>query len=187
MVVKTQELPPITRLEQATLSLPPNVIERKPPEEFLLLTENELPWINGQHRIQLELMTLAESDRLKFYCADLLALSPPVGHPKLIKAREKLARDHHLKEIDRMFFTTMPGFVRNGHDRNIKTVESPVTKKPGRGGRQIYYRGDKQGLRVYFMRFDNRGNIPVIIRIAVADKSNERDVYRVISTEERTI
>lgn len=93
----------------------------------------------------------------------------------LTKAAQQL--DEHRKTIaDALLYTHIPEVVRQNYSNHVSVLINQVSDKP------IFYFANKGGQRVYFMRFQS-GDLPVIIRIAICDKSNQIAVLGELTDE----
>lgn len=155
--------------------LPYGVRERVASPQELLLTREEIPWLEqAEVKVPLELMTLDTTNGEKFLYGDF------IHGKRLLKAMSQM-REGELRSADTALFVQLSELIQKGRAPDVEKVHNHVT------GREILETGNQAGQRVYFMRFDRLQGIPVIIRIAVANKDRMIQVFRVISTESQRL
>lgn len=137
-----------------------------------------LPWLPTrtkegrpilEHRLQLTEIVLSGGTR--FYLGSLIA------GDELVEAANSLDK-HRSQIVNKMFYAHLPGFLRK--DPVAKRLDDAVTKEP------IYYFSNKGGQRVYFIGSGEKQGKPVIIRIAVCDKSEQAGVLGVLTINNQT-
>lgn len=148
----------------------PPATEVKPANQQLLLTRNQIPWLERQDiSIPLELMTFKGTSSERFLFADF------IHGRKLTEAAAHLVEQRGVS-IDSLTFTHLtPEFLKSGRHPYIKLIHDPVTNKP------IYCIYNPSGPRVYIMRRNEIQGFPVIIRIAACDKERQIQVLTTIS------
>lgn len=137
----------------------------------ITLTRKELPWLRKAEEIRLALVTLSDTVEKKFYFGSAIK-------EKLIAPAEALTADQN-RHADTLLYTYLPDFVRRKLDL-VSRLSNPVTNYP------IYYLGNTQGLRVYFVESGKIEGLPVILRIAVCDKAEQDEVLSVLTKSSRS-
>lgn len=133
----------------------------------LELTRGELPWLPEKEQINLVLVR-AGGDGKEFLYGSAIR-----GHA-LRSAADQLD-EHRSQLVNNLFYTHLPDFIE-GRSAHISVLTHERTP------RKIYYVGNPGGQRGYFIRFDNLEGKPVIIRVAVCDKSQQLKVLEVLTT-----
>lgn len=152
--------------------LPSGFKESRISEEKLTVTTKELPWLRKTEKIPLALITLSDTAGQKFYFGSIV-------RGKLAQAAAELTSDQN-RYADSLLYTYLPDFVRRRLDF-ISRLSNRVTINP------IYYVGNDQGQRVYFMESSDKiKEMPVIMRIAVCDKAQQDEVLSVLTTTSRS-
>jgi hypothetical protein len=135
----------------------------------------QVPWLSEQQDIQLA--RFVPQGGREFY------LGHAVRSKKLVKAAQKLD-EHRSTIIDNMFYASLPDYVGTGYSPAVRTVLNSV------GNKNIFYFANPGGQRVYFMRMDEllgpENKTPVIVKVAVCDKSDQVDVLTVLTNKDRT-
>ncbi len=144
-------------IPQGNPNLPSGFKEVVHSDKVLIITKNELPWLKDDEKIPLVKITLTGTNGKTFYYGSCIR-----GH--LVEAAKKLDM-HQSRFCNNLLYSHLPTLIQNGSHPYIKIVSSQVTEKP------IYYFSNIGGNRVYFMRFNEIDGKPVILRIAVCDKS----------------
>ncbi len=104
-------------------------------------------------------------------------LGSAIGKNKdLREIASKLTSTQSRKAQD-AFYARLPEFVNNGYDRQVFTVDLPNTED----GQKIYYVKSSKDLRTYFTMDKDAAGQPVIIRVAVCQKSQEWKVLKVLA------
>lgn len=141
----------------------------------LKITAEELPWLpkvdpdGKQKHFDISLARL----KIQGYHQDVF-LGSLIEGKDLIGAASALD-EKRSRITNNLFYSNIPSFIQEG---KTESVDNERTKKP------IYYFKNNGGQRVYFMKF-TLGGKPVILRIAVCDKSREEDVLTTITTQTR--
>lgn len=161
-------------MDQAS-ELPPGFREVTAADSMMLrVTNQDLPWLKDKDNSAVRLAKVILKNGSGFYLGSAV-------RGKLTGLVENNFR-HNPElnaEANSLFYSRLPGFVGNEWG-DIRTIRHPVSQ------RQIYYVANKGGIRVYFMRFENQGKYPVIVRIAAcANKRQEYDLIRVITTDDK--
>ncbi len=134
----------------------------------------QIPWLEGPRPITLA--RFVPQGGREFY------LGHAVSGKKLLRAAHKLD-DHRSRIIDNMFYAALPSYVESGYNPSIRSVQDQV------GDLKINYLANPGGQRVYFMRMDGilgpENKTPVIVKVAVCDKTDQLDVLMVISETDR--
>lgn len=140
-------------------SLPSGFKEVKHSDTFLHVKRNDMPWLKEDENIPLAKITLSGTDEKTFFYGSCI-------RERLVDATNMLD-EHQSRIANNLLYSHIPPFIQTGSHPYIKRVDDEITEKP------IYCVYNKGGNRVYFMRFDDINKRPVIIRIAVCDKSGE--------------
>jgi hypothetical protein len=135
----------------------------------------QIPWLEGQR--QITLARFVPQGGREFY------LGHAVSGKKLIKAAQKLD-EHRSSLIDNMLYASLPPYTETGFSPVIRGVVDTV------GGLRINYLANPGGQRVYFMRMDDilgsENKTPVIVKVAVCDKTDQADVLSVLTIKDKT-
>lgn len=156
-------------METAVEEKPAGIREVERTDLKIRLSKHDLPWLSEgifePHLVKIKI----GSSQLLFGSA--------IKSPLLVEAAKSL--DAHRSQICNNLLYTHLAQYAEGYNPHVKVVEDTRTRQP------IFYVSNKGGQRVYFMRFGNIDNMPVIIKIAVCDKSRQTDVLSVITTNSR--
>src|SRR3989338_4680570 len=162
----------VTEIRPKPADLPSGIKERVVFNQQLLLTRDQIPWLEQKDiRIPLELITVEGTSGERYLYADFIH-----GRSLVDAARQLI---DNRGNIDDLFFSHMPSFLKYGRHPYIKMIHEPKTEKP------IYCVYNNDGPRVYFMRYDRLQDIPVIVRIAACDKERQIQVLTTISNWSR--
>lgn len=159
--------------QQAETTLPAGyqevVLSNEPPVQ---ITSRDIPWMGKEEKSDVQLAAVTLEDGRKFYIGNAVR-----GRLRDV-VEEGFGKDKKRNEVaNELFYKRLQAFFQ-GDGSRIGTVQRPSTT------RQIYYVGNREGIRVYFMRLEDRKGIPVIIRIgACAHKNQEGKILKVISDE----
>lgn len=160
--------------QQVEVKLPPAVEgsgkSEGPP---VLITREEMPWLRAGEKREIPLAQVKLMDGTVFLLGNAVR-----GRFQEI-TEESFGRDEKGNQTaNNLLYARISDFLHDRSNHLVHTIQRPVS------GRKIHYVGNKDGVRVYFMRFDDRGELPVIIRIgACANKNQEFKVLKVISTD----
>lgn len=134
----------------------------------------QIPWMEGQR--QITLARFVPQGGREFY------LGHAVSGKKLLRAAQRLD-EHRSTLVDNMFYAALPGYVSTGHSPAVRNVVNSI------GDRRINYFANPGGQRVYFMRMDDllgpENKSPVIVKVAVCDKSDQVEVLSVLTDRSR--
>jgi dipeptidyl aminopeptidase/acylaminoacyl peptidase len=135
----------------------------------------QIPWLEGQR--QITLARFVPQGGREFY------LGHAVSGKKLLRAAEKLG-PYRSSLIDNMFYASLPQYTETGFSPAVRSIVNPV------GDRRINYFANPGGQRVYFIRMDDllgpENKTPVIVKVAVCDKTDQLDVLTTITEGNRT-
>lgn len=136
----------------------------------------QIPWLEGQRSITLA--RFVPQGGREFY------IGHAVSGKRLIRAAEKLG-EHRSGLVDNMFYAALPEYTNNGYSPAVRTVVNSV------GDIRINYLANPGGQRVYFVRADkllgDENRIPVIVKVAVCDKSDQVEVLTVLTNKDRSV
>lgn len=164
-------------MEDTNEGLPSGYKEVKRAETSLEITERDLPWMDKKHldsKTRIKIVPLAyiriEGD-IQFY------LGSAIVNDNLVDAAERLdSQGPKGSEItNKVLYAHLPEYIK-GTTGIADPVDNPRSERP------IYYVGSRQGKRIYFIRFDNKDGVPIILKIAACDKDRQQQVLRVIAT-----
>lgn len=134
----------------------------------------QIPWMDGQR--QITLARFVPQGGREFY------LGHAVSGKKLLRAAQRLD-EHRSTLVDNMFYASLPQYAETGYSPAVRTVLNSV------GERRINYFANPGGQRVYFMRMDDvlgpDNKTPVIVKVAVCDKSDQVEVLTVLTNKDR--
>lgn len=157
----------------ATLELRiPQIFEKTSEGPRKTIYRGDIPWLPGESEI-IKLKKVDFQGHRSCYVASA------VRGRKLTDAASSLNR----KKSDianRLFYGCLPDFISNGYNAHVKRTDKQKTTQP------IFYTGNPDGQRVYFMRLDNLNGIPVILKIAACDKTKQADVMSVIADTDKS-
>lgn len=157
---------PIKKVEESK----PGVKEVVRTRYSLTLTRGELPWLPTEFK-EVNLVKVKYGNVETF-------LGSEISNRDLIDAANQL--DLHRSEIaNNMLHTHLPQFIE-GFNPHVKALDNTRTKQP------IFYLSNAGGQRIYFMRFDNKEGIPVIVKVAVCDKATQANVLLVLTTDSKS-
>jgi len=134
------------------------------------LQRSEVPWLPEEYyEAHLVRMRVGSSQFL---------FGSAIRSQKLIDAANQL--DAHRSQIcNNLIYTHVPSYA-DGYNPHIKLVKKSRAIFP------TFEIGNKGGQRVFFMRLaDNLDNMPVIVKIAVCDKAQEKQVLATITTDSK--
>lgn len=135
----------------------------------------QIPWLEGLRPITLA--KFVPQGGREFY------IGHAVSGKRLIRAAEKLD-EHRSGLIDNMFYAALPQYAETGFSPAVRSVVDSV------GDRRINYFANPGGQRVYFMRMDDilgsENKTPVIVKVAVCDKTDQADVLSVLTIKDKT-
>lgn len=133
-----------------------------------------IPWLEGPRPITLA--RFVPQGGREFY------LGHAVSGKKLLRAAQRLD-EHRSTLVDNMFYAALPEYVSTGHSPAVRNVVNSI------GYRRINYFANPGGQRVYFMRMDDllgpENKSPVIVKVAVCDKSDQVEVLSVLTDRSR--
>lgn len=158
--------------------LPSGFSEIRQAERQLHITQTDIPWLPKAKKEQdINLVHVRLVGGGEFYFGNT------IRDDRLIIAAESLdAGGLNRSQIaNQMLYSRLPTFIRDGHHPGIRPVYNARTEWA------MYEAGNGNGERVFFVRtrLDKLQDIPVIIRVAVCDKSMERVVLGVITTSSK--
>lgn len=160
-----------TSVEITPYDLPHGIKEKVRYFQRLIVGRSEIPWLETDEvKIPLDLMTLATTKGEQFLYGSL------IEGKKLNKASEQMT-DPERRSADDALFVQLSELIQTGQVRDVEMVHNHISRRP------IFETGNKNGQRVYFMRFDRLQGIPVIIRVAVGNKSMMKRIFSVITPE----
>lgn len=160
--------------QQVEVKLPPAVEKSGKSEELpALVTSEEMPWLRAGEKREIPLA------RVKLIDGTVFLLGNAVRGRFQEITEESFSRDEEGNQrANNLLYARISDFLHRRSNHLVHTIQHPVSS------RKIHYVGNKDGVRVYFMRFDDRGGVPVIIRIgACTNKNQEFKVLKVISTD----
>jgi hypothetical protein len=152
--------------------LPSGFSEVKRTPETLLVTHKDLPWFRQDSRLDLMRVTLRETGAGDFYYCSSFG-----SDESLVKAARSLSEKQSI-HANSMLYSRLHDLVLTQNHHWKRVDNSKVD-------RTIWYTGNESGQRVYAVRFDNVGSIPVIMRIAVCDKAQQERVLSVLTDATR--
>lgn len=157
---------------QVSEEIPSGFEEVSGTDKKIEIYRDDLPWLEANKKANLAMITL-KGTQDRFYFGSL------IEGKELVDAANQL--DRHRSEIaNHVLYSQLPDLIRNGFNTRVNKVKDGITSRP------IFYVGNPGGQRVYFMRFDNLDGNPVIIRIAVCDKSRQIQVLKVLTHRSST-
>ncbi len=134
----------------------------------------QIPWLESQR--QITLAKFVPQGGREFY------LGHAVSGRKLLRAAQRLD-EHRSTLVDNMFYASLPQYAETGFSPAVRGVVDAV------GNRRINYFANPGGQRVYFMRMDDilgpENDVPVIVKVAVCDKSDQADVLSVLTIKDK--
>lgn len=148
--------------------LPSGFSEVRHTDQVIALTQAEIPWFGRNEEI-IPLVRVNVRGGGNFY------LGSAIREKRLTQAANQLD-EHRSRITNNLLYSHLPDFIVKGYNPAVTLVDDARSEKP------IFYVGNKGGQRVYFMRLDKLQGIPVIIRMAVCDKSMEDVVLGVMTT-----
>lgn len=158
--------------EAIPANLPSGIKERVKFPHGLLITEADMPWLNGDRvQVVLEKMTLATSNGEQFLYGSLI-------YGKKLRRLFSQFTPGELRSADNLLFVQLSELIQYRFAPDIEMVHNRINKKRG-----IFETGNQNGGRVYFMRLDQIEGLPVIIRIAAAKDHKIGEVLSVICRE----
>lgn len=161
------------KIETPTNS-PLGIKERIPFNQGLSVDRTEIPWLEtSEVNVPLELMTLATTKGEQFLYGSL------IQGKKLKEALKQIVDANQLRSADDALLVQLSEFAQTRSFKDCQKVHNRRTKK------EILETGNQDGQRVYFIRFDNIQNIPVIIRIAAGNKTKMKEIFSVITNQTR--
>lgn len=150
--------------------VPTKVRETERTDFKVRLHRNDIPWLpEDHHDVHLVQMRLGKGQFL---------FGSAVKGKTLVSAAEQMGSQKSEK-ANRMLYSHLPQFA-DGFNPNVVMVKNAVTRQP------IFYLKASTGERVYFMRFGKIDNMPVIVKIAACNKTQESKVMAAITSESRS-
>lgn len=140
-------------------------------QEYALVDETVLPWVDGQVELSLAECRLANGESF--------ILANAVGtHPKLVAAAEAMT-DQQQTNVNNMFYSRIQTYVEQGYAPNIESMPAPGTGFP------IKVMRNQGGQRVYFgmtnLLLTSGETRPVVMRLAACDKNKQSSVTSVLT------
>lgn len=130
--------------------------------------KDELPWFPEDNDVHLVKIKVGISKFL---------FGSSVQSKGLVDIASKL--DSHRSNIaNNLLQTHLPQFS-DGFNPHVRTLNQTVTRHP------IFYVSNNGGQRVFFMRFGKIDNMPVIVRIAVCDKTDQVKTLKILTNESK--
>lgn len=150
-------------------------------DEVLVLDRSEIPWLPKNENITLAHLTLItrriSGQNQEFY------IGSAIREKTLVGTAQELHRTGKALLADKLFYAAVERLLDGQLDEKDH-IRNPRTKKRTAHGRDIWYTGNSNAVRIYFMEFDRRNGKRVIIRIAAChSKKCEEEVYRIIGTQ----
>lgn len=142
-------------------------------EKPLPITSNDMPWLGKDRTTEAPLVLVTLETGKEFLFGNAIR-----GNLQSI-IEKGFGKDERRNQIaNELLYKRLQAFFQGGSS-DIRTIQNPITE-----GRQIYYVGNREGIRVFFMHFGEKNGIPVIIRIAACPSKNlEYNVLKVISAD----
>lgn len=150
-------------------------------DEVLVLDRGEIPWLPKNENITLIHLTLVtrkvSGQNQEFY------IGSAIRGKTLVSAAQELHRTNKALLADKLFYAATERLL-DGQLGEKDRIRNPRTKEKAAHGRDIWYTGNSNAVRIYFMEFDRRNGKRVIIRVAAChSKKCEEEVYRIIGTQ----
>lgn len=152
--------------------LPSGLKEVISVKDTILVTPEQLPWLHEPVLVSLKLLTIEGSEEEQFYYGSV------IKHKDLIRAANFLD-EKRSNIVTNMLCAHLSEFIRNRLTPFVKILANGIASK------NIRYVGNKSGQRAYFIQMEDLNDRPVIIRIAVCDKSQQLIVLSVITDEDK--
>ena len=149
---------------------------RKTPEvartgKSITIRKEDIPWLETPvHKVELVTMRHGSVEFL---------FGSAVEGKKLKKAAGRL-NEYRSELCNQLLNSHLPQFAEGFHPR-VSTLGNAITHQP------IFYVGNNGGQRLYFMRFGRIENKPVIVKIAVCDKSDQGQVLSVLTDQSKKV
>jgi hypothetical protein len=155
--------------------LPSGFKEVRQAKEKIKLLIEQFPWLEEDLDINLVDITLAGSDNKHFLFGSAIK-----ANITLLEAADQLD-ERRKRVVDNMLYTQLPTFIDQGHTPSIRQISNP------RSETTVYVTGNTSGQRVYFTRLDKIDDKPVIVRLAICDKSKEEEVLGQLTSDSKKV
>ncbi len=135
----------------------------------ITINKAELPWLPTQTQ-EVPLVGI------RFGGSELL-FGSTISNKALIEAASSL-NPRNSEIANNLLYTHLSQYAE-GRLPHAKFMDDSKSSKP------VFYIGNKSGIRVYFMRFGKIEDKPVVIKVAVCDKSRQLEVLEQLTTNDR--